>query len=101
MSPTGSIALTFDDGPDPLWTPRVLEALAASDARATFFVVAPLAVRHPETLRRARDEGHEVALHCNRPVRHDHMNAEEILSDASDGLRSPRALGHPPDWRVP
>jgi peptidoglycan/xylan/chitin deacetylase (PgdA/CDA1 family) len=61
VSPTGSIALTFDDGPDPVWTPRVLEALAASDARDTFFVVAPLAVRHPETLRWARDEGHEVA----------------------------------------
>jgi len=102
VSPTGSIALTFDDGPDPVWTPRVLDALAASDARATFFVLAPLAVRHPEILRRARDEGHEVALHCNRHVRHDRMNAEEILSDATDGLRILGRLGHDTKaWRVP
>ena len=102
VNPTGSIALTFDDGPDPVWTPRVLDALAASDARATFFVVAPLAVRHPEILCRVSDEGHEVALHCNRHVRHDHTNAEEILSDASDGLRSLGRLGHETrTWRVP
>jgi peptidoglycan/xylan/chitin deacetylase (PgdA/CDA1 family) len=33
------VALTFDDGPDPAWMPRVLDALDAPDARATFFVV--------------------------------------------------------------
>ena len=102
MSPTGGIALTFDDGPDPVWTPRVLDALAGSGARATFFVVAPPAERHPGLLRRAADEGHEVALHCSRHVRHDRMGAEEILADATDGLRSLRELGHEPKtWRTP
>lgn len=98
----GRIALTFDDGPDPVWTPRVLDALADAGARATFFVVAPLAERHPGLLRRAVEEGHEVALHCNRHARHDHMTAAEILADARDGWRTLRGLGHKvEDWRVP
>ncbi len=79
------IALTFDDGPDPVWTPRVLDALAATGARATFFVVSPLADRHPGHLRRVADEWHQVALHCNHTARHDHMGADEIVSDATDG----------------
>jgi peptidoglycan/xylan/chitin deacetylase (PgdA/CDA1 family) len=99
---SGRIALTFDDGPDPVWTPRVLDALRSAGAPATFFVVAPLAERHPGLLRRAVDEGHEVALHCNRHVRHDRMGAEEILADATAGLQTLRAPGHPVgDWRVP
>ena len=99
---SGHIALTFDDGPDPFWTPRVLDALRSAGAPATFFVVAPLAERHPGLLRRAVDEGHEVALHCNRHTRHDRMGAEEILADATAGLRILKRLGHPVrDWRVP
>ena len=57
MSSVGNIALTFDDGPDPVWTPLVLDALRSAGALATFFVVAPLAERHPELLRRVADEG--------------------------------------------
>jgi peptidoglycan/xylan/chitin deacetylase (PgdA/CDA1 family) len=99
---SGHIALTFDDGPDPFWTPRVLDALRSAGAPATFFVVAPLAERHPGLLRRAVDEGHEVALHCNRHTRHDRTGAEEILADATAGLRILKRLGHPVrDWRVP
>lgn len=98
----GHIALTFDDGPDPVWTPRVLDALADAGALATFFVVAPLAKRRPGLLRRAVAEGHEVALHCNRHVRHDRMATAEVLADARDGLRTLRGLGHEVhDWRVP
>lgn len=99
---SGRFALTFDDGPDPVWTPRVLDALGSAGAQATFFVVAPLAERHPGLLRRAVDEGHEVALHCNRHTRHDRMGAEEILADATAGLQTLRRLVHSVgDWRVP
>lgn len=102
MSSTGKIALTFDDGPDPVWTPRVLDALGSAGAVATFFVVAPLAERHPEILRRAADEGHGIALHCSRHVRHDRMGAQEILSDATEGLRTLGKLGHEVEaWRAP
>jgi peptidoglycan/xylan/chitin deacetylase (PgdA/CDA1 family) len=98
----GNIALTFDDGPDPVWTSRILDALRPAGAPSTFFVVAPLAERHSGLLRRAVDEGHEVALHCNRHTRHDRMGKEEILADATAGLRPLERLGHPVrDWRVP
>jgi peptidoglycan/xylan/chitin deacetylase (PgdA/CDA1 family) len=46
------LALTFDDGPDPLWTPAILDALAAEDAPATLFVLTEKAAAHPELIAR-------------------------------------------------
>jgi peptidoglycan/xylan/chitin deacetylase (PgdA/CDA1 family) len=57
------VALTFDDGPDPDTTPRVLDALDAAQAKATFFVVGKKAEAHPELVREMRDRGHDVGLH--------------------------------------
>lgn len=57
------VALSFDDGPDPRWTPRVLEALADHGARATFFDEGDHAEQWPGLLRRTVAEGHEVANH--------------------------------------
>jgi peptidoglycan/xylan/chitin deacetylase (PgdA/CDA1 family) len=57
------LALTFDDGPDPEWTPRVLDLLAAAGVRATFFLVGERAERAPGVVRRMVAEGHEVANH--------------------------------------
>ena len=61
-----TLALTFDDGPDPVWTPHVLDALAATGARATFFPIAPSAGRHPALIARMLAEGHAIGLHCER-----------------------------------
>ena len=60
------VALTFDDGPDPVHTPRVLDVLAARGARATFFVVGERAERHPEVIARMVAEGHAVGSHGHR-----------------------------------
>ena len=57
------VALTFDDGPHPKWTPRVLETLAKHGARATFFLVARKAEKHPEVVKAILEGGHGVALH--------------------------------------
>jgi peptidoglycan/xylan/chitin deacetylase (PgdA/CDA1 family) len=57
------VALTFDDGPDPDMTPRVLDQLAAADVPATFFVVGARAARVPAIVRRVAAEGHEIANH--------------------------------------
>jgi len=57
------MALTFDDGPDPDWTPRVLDLLGAAGVRATFFVIGERAARAPGVVRRITDAGHEVANH--------------------------------------
>lgn len=60
------VALTFDDGPDPEATPRVLEVLARHRARATFFVIGERAARHPEVLSRQREAGHQIENHSLR-----------------------------------
>ena len=75
--PDRTLALTFDDGPDPRWTPRILDVLREHGVHATFFVVGTAAIDHPELMRRILDEGHEVGLHT--------------LSHAD--------LGSVPDWR--
>lgn len=58
-----TIALTFDDGPDPEWTPKVLDVLRELRIRATFFVVGTEAAKHPGLIRRIRDEGHQLGVH--------------------------------------
>lgn len=57
------VVLTFDDGPDPEGTPRVLDALAALGARATFFLIGQKAVRAPALVRRIVEEGHAIGNH--------------------------------------
>jgi peptidoglycan/xylan/chitin deacetylase (PgdA/CDA1 family) len=57
------VALTFDDGPDPEWTPRILDILARHQAHATFFMLVENARVLPELVRRVVAEGHEVGLH--------------------------------------
>jgi len=60
------VALTFDDGPDPLCTPRILDVLAAHGAKATFFVVGDRVERHPEVVERIHREGHALGHHSHR-----------------------------------
>jgi peptidoglycan/xylan/chitin deacetylase (PgdA/CDA1 family) len=57
------VALTFDDGPDPVYTPRLLDMLQEKGVKATFFVVGKRADQYPEIVRRTWDEGHMVANH--------------------------------------
>lgn len=56
-------ALTFDDGPDPEWTPRLLDLLEAHGARGTFFLVGKAAARHPELVARMVGAGHAIGNH--------------------------------------
>ncbi|RDG34819.1 bifunctional polysaccharide deacetylase/glycosyltransferase family 2 protein, partial [Streptomyces corynorhini] len=59
---------TFDDGPDPEWTPKVLDELKRYDAHGVFFITGTMASRYPELVRRMVKEGHEVGLHTfNHP----------------------------------
>ena len=63
VSQQQEIALTFDDGPHPEHTPRLLDALAAAGAKGTFFVIGEQTLRHPNLVRRIADEGHEIGNH--------------------------------------
>ncbi|MGW6918797.1 bifunctional polysaccharide deacetylase/glycosyltransferase family 2 protein [Kitasatospora sp. NPDC054939] len=59
----GTVALTFDDGPDPRWTAEILDTLRRNQVRATFFVVGTEVAAHPELVRRIVDEGHQLGVH--------------------------------------
>ncbi len=57
------VALTFDDGPDPTWTPRILDVLKARGLKATFFLIGRNVEDHPDLVRRIIAEGHEIGNH--------------------------------------
>jgi peptidoglycan-N-acetylglucosamine deacetylase len=98
----GSVELTFDDGPDPVWTRAVLAALRGSPLRATFFVVAALAEEHPELLAVARADGHAVELQCYEHVWHNDTDRATIERDTARALTVLAGLGiRPRRWRTP
>ncbi|UKY53378.1 bifunctional polysaccharide deacetylase/glycosyltransferase family 2 protein [Streptomyces inhibens] len=58
--PARTVALTYDGGPDPVWTPRLLDLLRKHHAHATFFLYGAQAAQHPDLVRRIKAEGHEI-----------------------------------------
>lgn len=88
-----AIALTFDDGPDPVYTPRVLDVLAEHGVVATFFLVGSNARRHPGIVRRIMGEGHRIGSHSwSHPVPLD-TPWPALLVDYRRGRRAVEALG--------
>jgi peptidoglycan/xylan/chitin deacetylase (PgdA/CDA1 family)/glycerol-3-phosphate acyltransferase PlsY len=59
------VALTFDDGPDPVYTPQILDILEEKDVKATFFLVGNHAFRYPSIVERMYSEGHSIGNHTN------------------------------------
>jgi peptidoglycan-N-acetylglucosamine deacetylase len=81
----GRFTLTFDDGPDPTWTPRCLRLLADANARATFFMIGTQARRHPELVRAVARAGHTIGNHT---LTHAHpwtIGAKRAKSEVRDG----------------
>jgi peptidoglycan/xylan/chitin deacetylase (PgdA/CDA1 family) len=98
----GTICLTFDDGPNPVWTPRILTALRRRAARATFFVQARRAEKHRDLIEAMVDSGHEVGFHCLDHIRHSQRTAEGVESDVTTGLDILSRLGvKARAWRAP
>ena len=97
-----ALAFTFDDGPDGVWTPRLLDLLARVRARATFFPIAARAVAHPQLIARVAAEGHAIGLHCHEHVRHSSRDLDWCRRDTSRALALLRSLGVRPSlWRTP
>jgi peptidoglycan/xylan/chitin deacetylase (PgdA/CDA1 family) len=82
-----AIAFTFDDGPDPETTPRVLELLARHKAKATFFCVGARAAKYPALVRRIVAEGHAVGSHT-----YDHSNAFHFRSPSAQRAEVERGI---------
>jgi len=57
------VALTFDDGPSPIWTPKILDELKKANIKATFFMLGEHVEKYPELARRVAEEGHEIENH--------------------------------------
>jgi peptidoglycan-N-acetylglucosamine deacetylase len=74
--------LTFDDGPTPSITPRILDILKEYDIKATFFVIGNLAERNPGIILKAADEGHVIANHSYTHIYKDiYSSTEKFMSD--------------------
>ncbi|HKA92011.1 MAG TPA: polysaccharide deacetylase family protein [Haliangiales bacterium] len=91
-----SVALTFDDGPDPEHTPAVLDRLRDLGVRATFFVIGRKAEAHPDLVARIAEEGHEIGHHSWAHTPPPETSALALVSEArkTSGLLE-RLLG----WR--
>ncbi|MCX4582403.1 bifunctional polysaccharide deacetylase/glycosyltransferase family 2 protein [Streptomyces sp. NBC_01481] len=61
--PAGRVSLTYDGGPDPTWTPPLLDVLKKHHAKATFFLSGTQVAAHPDLVRRIHGEGHEIGSH--------------------------------------
>lgn len=71
------IALTFDDGPHPQYTPQIVRILKQYNVRATFFVVGKMAEQHPELIRLLQQSGQEIGNHT-----YDHVNLTKLDEEA-------------------
>jgi peptidoglycan/xylan/chitin deacetylase (PgdA/CDA1 family) len=97
IPPGAGVALTFDDGPDPVYTPRLLDVLAELRATATFFVIGERVAREPGVVREIAERGHEVGLHGMTHRRHDRLDEDEARRDLTLGLEATEAaLGRRP-----
>ncbi|MDD5196764.1 MAG: polysaccharide deacetylase family protein [Candidatus Omnitrophota bacterium] len=100
------VALTFDDGPSPIWTPQVLDELKKAEVKATFFMLGSHVERYPAIARRVLAEGHEIGNHT-----YDHHvliyykmeELEKEIQEAEDAIKavtgqSPRYFRPPKAW---
>jgi peptidoglycan-N-acetylglucosamine deacetylase len=106
------VVLSFDDGPDPRWTPKILDILKEKNAPAVFFVVGAEANQHPDILKREYAEGHEVGNHTFTHPKFDEishtelkwqLNLTERLIESTLGVKSilfrpPYGIDHQPEY---
>lgn len=77
-------ALTFDDGPDAVVTPQILDILKENNIKATFFMLGSQAAAHPEVVRRIVDEGHSIGNHSWSHPRFNDLTIEEAREQIRD-----------------
>ncbi len=106
------IAITFDDGPDPRWTPKILDILKEKDVPAAFFVIGVDASQSPEILKREYAEGHEIGNHTYTHPNFDEITKTQIrwelnltqrLIESTIGVKSilfrpPFGIDHQPEY---
>lgn len=77
------VALTFDDGPDPVYTPQLLELLKRYNARATFFVTGRRSQEYPQLVARVAAEGHQVGNHGLEHKDYSSLPPEAVVAEVT------------------
>ncbi len=76
-----AVALTFDDGPHPVYTPQILDILSARNAKATFYVIGRNAVAYPDVLTRVYKDGHDIGNHTFSHANIFNSSSERIAAE--------------------
>jgi cellulose synthase/poly-beta-1,6-N-acetylglucosamine synthase-like glycosyltransferase/peptidoglycan/xylan/chitin deacetylase (PgdA/CDA1 family) len=106
------IALSFDDGPDPQWTPKILDVLKQKNVPGVFFVIGNMANQRPDILKREYAEGHEIGNHTFTHPKFDEISRTQIrwelnltqrLIESTLGVKSilfrpPYGIDHQPEY---
>jgi peptidoglycan/xylan/chitin deacetylase (PgdA/CDA1 family) len=99
------VVLTFDDGPLPPYSSRVLEILASQCVKATYFLIGRMASSYPDMVKKIAAAGHTIGTHSqNHPLRFEHMSLPQVQKEVDDGIASvTAALGDKPApfFRIP
>jgi peptidoglycan-N-acetylglucosamine deacetylase len=78
------VAITFDDGPNPVYTPQVLEIFSEAKGKATFFMIGEQMKSHPEVVKQVRDQGHEIGNHTFTHPKLSQLSEQDCLKEVED-----------------
>jgi peptidoglycan/xylan/chitin deacetylase (PgdA/CDA1 family) len=96
------VALTFDDGPNGIYTSQILDILKAEKVKATFFLVGTNVEYYPEIVHRTVAEGHEIGNHSYAHLQYDKVTPKEAKDDMERGLQAIKQItGITPHWLRP
>lgn len=85
----GQVEFSFDDGPNPLYTPTIIKLLNDNNIKSTFFVVGEKVEKYPDLVKEAYNSGHKIGLHC---YKHSHPIFWEPIKTKRDMTRAKEAL---------
>ncbi|WP_314589658.1 polysaccharide deacetylase family protein [Paenibacillus terrigena] len=101
------LAITFDDGPNPIYTPKLLDMLQAQGVRATFFVLGGEAEKYPDIIRRMHQEGHQIGIHNYTHTTNWVMTPGEVMreqvehsADIIERITGERPTCYRPPWGI-
>ena len=99
----GYIALTFDDGPDPKYTPQILDILKENNIKASFFVLGSNVLDHPELAQRILNEGHLLENHTYTHARLKNAGSQELIDEVESTQNSIKEITNtvPKYFRTP
>jgi peptidoglycan/xylan/chitin deacetylase (PgdA/CDA1 family) len=95
------VALSFDDGPHPIFTPQVLDILQQHNAQATFFLIGERALRHPDLVARIKAAGHEVGNHYFKDGSLLHHSDAEFIANLQQTEQALGIAAEPKFFRPP